>query len=66
MLRNTWKHPVVSQGFLNRGQASFDPGIVYSYLIIDKALLRAGDGARMANTGACWVQELCFPVWTAV
>lgn len=45
MLRNTWKRLVDSQGFLNRGQASFDPEIVYNYLIIDKALLRAGDGA---------------------
>lgn len=52
--------------FLNRSQASSDPGIVRNYLIIDKALLGAGDGARMPSTRACWVQELCSLVWAAV
>ena len=45
-----------SQGFLNRGQASSDPGIVCNYLIINKALLGAGDGARTSSKATLWVK----------
>lgn len=51
--------------FLNRSQAS-DSGMVHNYLIIDKALLGVGDGARMPSTGACWVPGVVFPGLGAV